>query len=274
MLRKWQAGLAKTAARLRTKPGAKQQHREFDGSEEAVRRRRSSANRVLTILKAALNHAFNDGKVASDAAWRKAKPFKGVDAARVRHLGVEEAKRLINASDAEFRPLVQAALQTGARYGELARLTVGDFNPDSGTVGIRQSKSGKPRHVVLADEGIALFTQLAAGRSGNELLLRRASGGAWGPSHQNRPMADACERAKITPRVGFHILRHSWASLATMNGVPLIVVAKNLGHRDTRMCEAHYAHLSPSYAAEAIRAGAPRFGFKPDPKPAVLAGKA
>jgi hypothetical protein len=45
-----------------------------------------------------------------------------------------------------------------------------------------------------------------------------------------------------------------------MNGVPLLVVAKNLGHADTRMVEKHYGHLAPSYVADAIRAGAPRFG--------------
>jgi hypothetical protein len=45
-----------------------------------------------------------------------------------------------------------------------------------------------------------------------------------------------------------------------MNGVPLIVVAKNLGHSDTRMVEMHYGHLAKSYVADAIRAGAPRFG--------------
>jgi hypothetical protein len=41
-------------------------------------------------------------------------------------------------------------------------------------------------------------------------------------------------------------------------------VAKNLGHRDTRMVELHYGHLAPSYIADAIRAGAPRFGIEVD----------
>jgi hypothetical protein len=45
-----------------------------------------------------------------------------------------------------------------------------------------------------------------------------------------------------------------------MNGVPLMVVAKNLGHADTRMVEKHYGHLADSYVADAIRAGAPRYG--------------
>ena len=226
------------------------------------RRRRSSANRVLTILKGALNRAWRDGKVPSDTAWRRVEPFEGVDAARIRYLTIEDAKRLINASDPEFRPLVEAALQTGARYGELARLVVSDFNPDSGTIAIRQSKSGKPRHVVITDEGVEFFMQLTTGRSGDAPLIRKANGSTWRMSHQGRPMADACANAKIKPPINFHGLRHTYASLAIMNGAPLLVVAKNLGHADTRMVEKHYGHLAPSYIADAIRAGAPRFGFK------------
>ena len=167
---------------------------------------------------------------------------------------IDEAQRLINACDPDFRPLVQAALQTGARYGELCALTVADFNPDVGAVAIRQSKSGKPRHVALTDEGPGFFERLTAGRSGAEPMF-----GQWGMSHQLRPMAEAVARAKIEPRITFHGLRHSWASHAVMNGVPLLVVAKNLGHADTRMVEKHYGHLAPSYVADAIRAGAPRF---------------
>jgi integrase len=75
-----------------------------------------------------------------------------------------------------------------------------------------------------------------------------------------RPMADAVARAKITPAISFHGLRHSWASLAVMNGMPLMVVAKNLGHTDTRMVEKHYGHLSASYVADEIKRAAPRFG--------------
>jgi integrase len=83
--------------------------------------------------------------------------------------------------------------------------------------------------------------------------------GEWGKSDQIRRMNAAVEAARIEPRISFHGLRHSWASLAIMNGVPLMVVSKNLGHADTRMVERHYGHLAPSFVADAIRAGAPRF---------------
>ena len=227
--------------------------------DAAIRAHRASANRVLTILRAGLNQAFRDGKVPSDTTWRKVKPFKGVDTPRLRYFSKDEVRRLLNSAQGDFRDLVKAALFTGCRYGELGRLRVGDFNQDSGTVFIGQSKSGRARHVVLTDEGRRFFETLTAGRPGDALMLRHADGQAWGASHQIRAMAEACRAASITGG-SFHILRHTAASHLVMAGVPLNVVAQNLGHADTRMTEKHYAHLAPSYVAETIRKFAPDFG--------------
>lgn len=259
-LRTWHAKLAKTSARIRTKPGEKQRFKDDASDPERDRRRKATANRILTILKAALNRAWRDGKVASDSAWRRVEPFEDVDAARVRYLTIKEAQRLINASPPDFRRLVQGALETGARYGELCALLVSDFNNDSGTIAIRQSKSGKPRHVVLTGDGIEFFLSITAGRTGAEFLFLKSDAEAWRPSHQAEPMAVANKNAKITPPINFHGLRHTWASHAVMNGVPLLVVAKNLGHSDTKMVEKHYGHMTSTYVVDAIRAGAPRFG--------------
>jgi integrase len=273
-LRTWHNGLIKEPPRIRTAKGQRQRHLAIDVSDSEARRRRCvSANRVLTILKSALNRNWREGKIPSDGQWRRVEPFGKVDVARVRYLTVAEAKRLINACSGEFRSLVQAALATGARYGELTRLQVCDYNPDAGTLAIRQSKSGKARHVVLTEEGAAFFKQLTAGRGGHEILLPRADGAGFTKSNQSHRMIAACKRAKITPRIGFHILRHTWASLAVMNGVPLMIVAKNLGHSDTRMVEKHYGHLAPSYIADVIRKGAPRFGIKPDRKVVSIGSK-
>lgn len=264
-LRKWLAETAAAAPRLRTRKGQNQQYRDIDADEEDQRRRRrATANRVLTILKAALNRAWREGKIPSDDAWRRVEPFEEADAPRVRYLSIDECRRLINAAEGPFRDLVRAALLTGCRFGELAALQVRDFNADAGTLHIRTSKSGRGRHVVLHDEGIELFTRLGAGRRGVELILRKTDGDRWGKSNQTRPMADACALAQIEPPANFHSLRHTYASHSVMAGAPLLVVAKNLGHADTRMVEKHYGHLSASYVAEAIRAAAPRFAFSPD----------
>ncbi len=269
-LREWHRKIAETPPRLRTRKGEAQQYRDTSGDPEAKRKRRATANRILTVLKAVLNHAWREGKIASDNTWRRVTPFKEADAARLRYLTRDECTRLVNACDPDFRQLVQAALVTGCRYGELTSFKVDDFNRDSGTVLVRESKSGKAHHTILANEGRAFFEEVTAGRPGDETLFLRADGKPWRKAHQHRRTDEACERAAINPRISFHILRHTYATRLVMAGVPLQVVAQNLGHADTRMVEKHYGHLTSSYVADTIRTAAPEMGIGSAGKVAVL----
>jgi integrase len=260
-LRKWHEALAEQSRRLRTRRGAKQRYLDLTDDPDAIRARRATANRVLTVLKAALNHAWQGGKIrGSDEAWRRVKPFRGADAARVRYLQIDECARLLNACGPDFRRLVRGALVTGCRYGELCRADVRDFNPDSSSLLVRESKGGKPRHIPLDDEGAAFLASVSAGRRSTDPLFIRADGERWGKSHQRRPLLEACAVAKIEPAIGFHILRHTWASLRIMAGLPLMVAAQVLGHSDTRMVEKHYGHLAQSYIRDAVRSTALQLG--------------
>jgi integrase len=135
------------------------------------------------------------------------------------------------------------------------------------------SKAGKPRHVALTEEGRALFSELTAGRTGRDLVFIREDGKVWGPSHQQRPLEAASARAKIEPAATFHILRHTYASSLAMRGVPMGVIAAQLGHSDTRMTERHYAHLSPNYVADTVRAALPALGIVDRSNVATLAGR-
>jgi integrase len=263
-LRNWLSALADKPPRVRAKNGAKEQRyrADFDPDDDEFRRqRRSTANRTLNILRAALNRAFEEGLVSSDTEWRRVKSFRQVDPKRIRFLTLVQSKRLINAAGkGEFRPLVEAALQTGARYGELTRLQVLDFNEDAGTLTIRKSKSGRARTIFLTPEGVRLFRELAIGCDGHDLLLRRKNGRAWTKSQQGKPIKEACKRAGITPPIRFHELRHTYGSLLAMAGVPMKVIAESLGHASTQVTEKHYAALAPSHVADTIRKHLPKFG--------------
>jgi integrase len=254
-INKWLTAYANTPRRSKT--GEVQGNTPSD--ENAKRQRRASANRVLTPLNAALNLAFKNGKVESNAAWKRASWFKNTTQARTAYIDTKEAARLLNACEPDFRNLVRAALETGCRYSELTRLVVGDLNQDAGTLHIRKSKSGKPRYVILTQDGLKFFAQLCAGQGNNDHILKRADGLPWAHGYQSRPMDAAVKRAKLSG-VTFHSLRHTWASLSVMSGMPLMVVARNLGHRDTKMVELHYGHLSPGFLNETIQKFAPRFG--------------
>lgn len=248
----WHSSLAKAPARLRTRKGAEQNFRETADSEEARRSRRSSANRILTILKAALNVAYRNGKVAGDDAWRRVKPFAKADAPKLRYLSDDEARRLVNACDVSFRPMVKAALLTGARYSELAGLEVRDFDRQSQTLWLRETKAGTARAVYLEAEGVRLLDDATAGKAAGNLIFPRPDGGRWGASQQARPLAAACKAAKLEP-TGFHDLRRTYGARLALRGVPMAVIAEALGHADERITRKHYAHLSKSYVANTVR---------------------
>ena len=262
-LTRWRDALAEPQpALIRARPGAPQNYRPAPTTAEGRRARRASANRVWTTLRAALNKSFVDGHVATDIAWRRVKPFKQTTAARPGFLTAQEAARLVNAADPDFRLLLRGALESGCRFGELAVALVQDFQ--NGKLHIPKSKSGRSRDVVLSDDGISFFTSITIGRGGVELIFTR-NGQPWRKSDQARPMKAACEHARITPVVSFHAARHTWASLAVMGGMPMMVVARNLGHRDTRMVEQHYGHLRADFIDQAVKAHAPRYDLVEPP---------
>ncbi len=259
----WKNKLATTEKRARSSKKLKQEQQyvaDNSNDPEYQRRRRATANRIITVLKAILNHAFHTNRVESNEAWQKLKPFKNVSEPKIRFLSEEETTRLINACDENFRLLIRGALLTGARYGELTSLKVSDYSADNNTVFINQSKSGKPRHIPLNKEGINFFEQLITGKASQDFLFVRSDGKAWKKNYQVRPLEAACRVAKIKPTINFHILRHTYGSALAMRGVPLQVIAAVLGHSDTRVTHKHYAHLMPSYIADVIKEHLPNFG--------------
>ena len=248
----WHGKRASSPARLRTSKRADEPNLRPIAGEEDIRRRRSTANRDLTVLKAALNRAALHRQGLPVDAWRNVKPFPKVDGAKLRYLSDDEARRLVNAMSTEFRPLVQAALLTGARYGELRAARVSDFDAQAGVLRLVETKSGSPRVAYLEEEGVRLFERTCAGKRGDQEIFQRPGGGKWGASEQARPIEAACKRAGIA-RATFHDLRRTYGARLALKGVPMAVIAEALGHADERITRKHYAHLSPSYVADTVR---------------------
>ena len=253
-----------------------------EATELAVKRRKSSANRELALLKAALNLAVEKRKIPVDhAPWAQVELFKGVKGQRVRFLVVTEQVRLVNACPEDFRQLVCGALYTGARYAELAATKVMDFDAANGSLRVEgKGQDTKVRHIFLTKEGTVFFSGLVAGRAGGELIfirhgvergsrkdLKNADG--WLKDDVKTPMKRACKDAQIEPLV-FHELRHTYASSLIAENIPLMVVAAQLGHADTRMVEKHYGHLAPSATKDTIRKMAPQLGISGVAKVAEL----
>ena len=237
------------------------------GDAEQRRKSQDTANRVLSIVKALLNHAVGDpaNGLSNDSAWRLVKPFQRVGRAREVHLAATEVLRLLEATDdTAFRDLLTAGFLTGARYGELAACQVRHFDHEGESLRVPSGKTGA-RTVILQPEAVTFFARVASGRAKEEPLLARADGGAWGASHQVRPMKRALVGAGLDPCGTFYALRHSYISRAIEAGMPLNVVAENCG-TSVRMIETTYAKVLAGKRREFIARGAPRL-FADTPSP-------
>lgn len=262
-LESWMRTVAGSGVRRRGKEGKAPE------SKEEVRARKATTNRIWTSLRAALNLAHQDKHVQTDAGWRDVRPFRGTQVARIHFLSVAEQIRMVNACPSDdFRRLVQGGLFTGAREGELQRLVAKDFDPENGSVFFEYTKSGKPRHIALTEEGQAFFRDLVAGLDPDTQLFPRTTydrkdkrnSGQWTRPEMTRTMRALCAAASV-PAMTFHELRHTYASTLINAGVPLVFVAQQLGHADTRMVEKHYGHLCRTAKTESVRRLTPSLGI-------------
>lgn len=206
----------------------------------------ATVNRSLALLKTLFTKAVEWGRIAANPAAR-VKNLKEPPG-RERVATQDEARRLIEASDASLRPVIITALGTGMRKGEILSLKWADVDLVSGIIAVRMSKSGKSRKVPMSG---AVAAALGAVPHRGEFVF-------WNAETKTRIMdvktafRAACARAKKNPDdekdpgiVGlrFHDLRHTFASRALELGANLVSVSRILGHASITMT-ARYLHAS------------------------------
>ena len=200
--------------------------------------------------------------------------YENVGLAKNEYLTLPEAQSFLQACPADFRELVQAALITGSRYGELCALKASAYDAHAGALTIVQGKTGKRKVIFLTAAEAAFFGEHTHGKQPGDLIFRREDGEPWGKSNQQPRMRSVLKAAGIKRHIRFHDLRHTFATLLAMNGTSLQLIANQLGHSGTRMAEKHYAHFSPGYVASTIRANKPAFDFEASKPGPQLVGRA
>jgi len=264
-LQHWLFKVANAPPRLRSRRDAHQQYVATSRDPEFIRRRKQSANRIFGMLHAALNQAYEQLKVEDDTAWRRVRTFKGVSRAKVRFLEQDECVRLIQVSRPDFGLFASGALLTGCRFGELTRMNVEDVDLGRRRVEVQDSKNGEQRYVLFSEEAMEFFAAQIDGRRPKAPLFIHKSKRRWRKGQQWSPLVDACNQAGITPPIRFHELRHTFASHAVMAGIPLKVVADQLGHMDTRTVDRYYSRLGNSYVKEVMAEKMPRLLYPDQP---------
>ena len=210
------------------------------------------ANRALDILNQIMNYA-----TACDHV--EASPTRGVRRNRrpalTRFLSREEIARLHRVLDAQTRKdsrkqadIIRLLLLTGCRKGEILGLRWSEVR--DGMLALADSKTG-PRTVPLGSRAGAILDRQP--RTGSPFVFPS-------PLDPSRPRPDLALWYRVRREAGIedcrlHDLRHTMASHAVMNGVPVPVVSRLLGHANVRMT-LRYAHL----ADRDIEAAAERVG--------------
>ncbi len=208
--------------------------------DEQVRRSKDSANRNLNSLKAALNLALSDRLVATDAGWKTVVPFRDVGARRNHFLTSAERHALLEACAEDLRDLVTALLLTPARPGEIAKVTVRDFDRKNGALTL--CGKNKSREVTLSTQAVSFFSEKAKGKIGNALLLTRADGSAWNKDAWKNAFNKAVSVAKLPSDYVLYSLRHTAISELIAGGMDVFLIAKLAG-TSTLMIDKHYGHL-------------------------------
>lgn len=225
---------------------------------DADRKAKVRANSVLITLKAALNLAWRDGRIESDAQWRRLQPYRGVRKARSRIVSPGEVEALLAAARPDLRKLILGALYTGCRSGELRALRPSNFNYEAGTLFVHATKTSRSRNIVLSYEAIPFFERLVFGLAEKDPIFRMESGRPWSARGYCHLMREASSDANIDPPVIFHELRHTYASRLIMSGVSPFVVADQLGHADCTQIIKTYGHVSAEFAVDQVRKLSPR----------------
>ena len=252
---------------------------------------RATLANIVIPLRAMLNAAVDDGKIAVNPAVRLGRFSRGLnehEARKVEALTVDELARVLAIATklyAEYTDFLHVLGWTGLRLGEACALQwqdvdlAGRFLEVRRTVGVRARrllvgapKSGQARRVDLPG---TLASQLAERQSVHaaEAALAGREPSAWvfpSPTDPAKPLNAEHLRFKVWYRVlqraklrgvRLHDLRHTYASLLLQAGEPIGYVKQQLGHSSIQVTVDRYGHFVPG----ANRSAVDRLAAKTDP---------
>jgi integrase len=230
-----------------------------------------------SVLHSALERAVRHGLLMRNPATGAALPHKN----QTEMLVLDESQVtqfLVAAHQSQFEALYHLAVVTGMRQGELFGLKWGDLHWNSGTLdilrqvqGVRgqgwnftEPKTRSGRRSILLGEGVLQALRLHRDR---QQLQKATAGERWKeldlifPSSVGTPMDASNLRLDFykvldhagLPKIRFHDLRHTAASLMLNHNIPVIVVSKILGHSKPSITLDIYGHLYHEMQGEAAR---------------------
>ena len=222
---------------------------------------KKTVNNHLTVLRKTLTTAVDWGLLEQVPRIQ----WLAAPAPSFRFLDFDEADRLIVAaeSEPEWQTMIVVALRTGLRLGELMALQWNDIDLVRGRMLVQRSvtrgvigtpKSGKSRDLPL---GASVVKALQRHRHlRGQWVFCQEDGSMLSKGQTKWPLRRAQRKSGLL-ELGWHDLRHSFASHLVMRGVPLKAVQELLGHQSIDITM-RYAHLAASTLRDAVDVLEPR----------------
>jgi integrase len=212
---------------------------------------KASANRTLSSLKAALNLAVLNRMVSRAVAqeWAEVQSFRHASRRRELFLDLAQRRALLAHAHGAVRDLIEGAMLTGCRAGELtsARRSAFDARTRSLTV---TGKTGT-RTIPLAPASLDLFTRVAQDKLPAAYLFMRDDGKPWAHSDWDELIKGAATRAGLPQETCLYTLRHSFITQTLLDGLSTLEVTRIVG-TSLAMIEKHYGHLVNDTARERL----------------------
>lgn len=211
---------------------------------------KSTSNRNLTSLKAALNRAVSRREIPHDRAieWKSIKPHKGADKRRDLYLDREQRRALLDAAEPDLADLLACVAMTGCRPGDPAAMLRNDWDSRTCSVTFR-TKTGS-RTIPVAPSAKSLFDRLAKSKLPAARMFTNG-GEPWTPQAWAPRVKAAAAKAELEGDVVAYTLRHSWITDAIVGGMDPVTVARLTG-TSLEMISKHYGHLVQGAARERL----------------------
>jgi len=207
----------------------------------------ASVNREMALLSHMLGKGVEWGMLETSPFKKGKRLMFKENNHRLRFLSEPEIEALLKACIPHLRPIIETALLTGMRRGELLSLKWEQFR--NGFIYLTETKSGKARQMPI---NVRLAEVLKEVRRKNHLKSEYVFCDSQGRRFYEvkRSFTSACRRAGIE-EFRFHDLRHTFASRLVVKGASLKAVQELLGHSSLTMTM-RYAHLSQEHLRDSV----------------------
>jgi integrase len=207
--------------------------------------KQNTVARELQVIRNLFNHAAKRNKFFGKNPVSES-GIQYTNDKKERVLTIEEEKRLLEVSPIHLKHVIQIALNTGMRRGEILGLQWDwiDFEENYIYLPQTHTKSQKSRKIPINEivRRILLERKLLSG--GSQFVFPSEESKTGHLNWLKRSFTTACKNAKIED-LRFHDLRHTAATRLVESGIPLHAVAKLLGHSTVRVTE-RYSHPEES----------------------------